>query len=130
MKRIETNIITVSAIALVMVFFTLSCAEEGSAGEAAVDCGTHGAEHDGHCHCDAGYLYDGAICVTPEEITAVCGAQADEHTACRCPAEGDCPCDHGTVETIGVDDFCVPERRAPVLRAHASSSCSSSPSPG
>lgn len=93
----------------------VGCAEEGESGEAALDCGEHGTEHDGHCHCDDGWLFDGTTCVTPSEITEPCGEDAasdageeDHHEACLCPDVGDCPCDEGTVEEYGGAEYCVP----------------------
>jgi len=102
------------AIALMAVLFAFACAEEGDEGSEAVDCGDHGSEHDGHCHCDDGYLFDGDTCVTPEEITEICAEEEEEeeegqHAACVCPEDGDCPCDHGEIETYGDHDYCVPE---------------------
>jgi len=127
-----SNIILAAFVAFCLPAFQAGCAEEGKEGVEALDCGAHGTEHDGHCHCDGGYLFDGATCVTPEHITAVCEEEAaaektgegtdvvdgdavvpeeeheHAHTACLCPAAGDCPCDHGTVESFDGEDYCVP----------------------
>jgi hypothetical protein len=106
------------AIALMAVLFAFGCAEEGDEGSEAVDCGEHGSEHDGHCHCDDGYLWNGSTCVVPEEITEVCEEHEEEeeeeehehqHGACVCPDEGECHCDHGEIETYGDHDYCAPE---------------------
>ncbi|MCK9463913.1 MAG: hypothetical protein M0R80_30215 [Proteobacteria bacterium] len=88
----------------------IGCAEEGESGEAALDCGEHGTEHDGHCHCDEGWLFDGAACVTPTGITALCGEGGyDDHAACLCPEDGDCPCEDGEIEEHDGAEYCVPE---------------------
>lgn len=101
-----TAFITLAAALLV------ACAEEGESGTSPIDCGEHGTEHDGHCHCDDGYLFDGETCVTPEEVTAICGEQEGEHAACVCPDEGDCPCDDGEIVAYGDHDYCVPDPHA------------------
>jgi hypothetical protein len=110
-------------IFIVLSTFAAACAEEGKEGSTGIDCGDHGAAHDGHCHCDAGYLFDGETCRAPEEITEICAAgseneadagadtdheEAHHHEACRCPEEETCPC-HGTVVTYGGIDYCEPE---------------------
>ena len=103
-KGIAVALFTITAVA------AAACAEEGEAGEAALDCGEHGTEHDGHCHCDDGWLFDGTTCVTPAEITAVCGEDDhDDHAACRCPDDADCPCENGEIEEHDGADYCVPE---------------------
>ena len=111
----------IGAILLATALLGMGCAEEGEVGELPLDCGEHGDAHDGHCHCDDGFLFDGAICVAPEEITEICGEHeegadtdssqhdVEAHGACRCPATGVCPCDHGELETVGGQDYCVPE---------------------
>ncbi len=124
MKFLNTGI-------LVWIFtgcIAFACAEPGESGTAGIDCGDHGSEHDGHCHCEAGWLFDGATCVLPAEITEVCeadeheedaGAEAEHddetseetdhhHAACRCPEEGECHCEAGTLETFEGVEFCVP----------------------
>lgn len=95
-----------------------ACGEAGASGEAPLDCGP-GTYHDGHCHCDEGYLFDGTTCVDPSQITGICeeheedadaGEEEHAHEACRCPEPpAECPCDHGEIESFGGDDFCVPE---------------------
>jgi hypothetical protein len=95
-----------------------ACGEAGESGEAPLDCGP-GTYHDGHCHCDEGYLFDGATCVDPSEITEICeeheadtDAEEEEHShaACLCPEPPEeCPCDHGGIESFGGSDYCVPE---------------------
>jgi hypothetical protein len=88
------------------------CGKEGKEGTKPLDCGELGTAHDGHCHCAAGALFDGERCVLPEQVTRVCGAETgakDEHAACVCPEQGACPCDHGTVQTLGGRGYCVPE---------------------
>lgn len=94
----------------------LCCAEQGKIGEAGVDCGDHGTEHAGHCHCDTGYLFDGMTCVDPEEITIPCGDHVDDggidgsdhdHGVCVCPVTGDCACDEGEIVTVGGLDYCA-----------------------
>lgn len=96
--------------ALPVAAIAVGCAEEGEEGSAAVDCGAHGTEHDGHCHCDDGYLFDGTTCVTPGEIAAACGSgEVPEHAACLCPEDGGtCPCEEGEIETYDGLDYCVP----------------------
>ena len=104
-----------SALLIGIALLLGACAEEGDSGSSPIDCGEHGSEHEGHCHCDDGYLYDGETCVTPEEITTICeeheeeGEEEELHGACVCPDEGECPCDHGEIETYGDHDYCVPE---------------------
>ena len=93
------------------------CGKEGAEGTAPLDCGAHGAVHDGHCHCDPGYLFDGTSCVAPQAVTESCVEEVaasdagEEHhdQACRCPAQGECPCNHGTVQTFAAVQYCVPE---------------------
>ncbi len=89
---------------------------DGGSGTTGLDCGDNGTEHEGHCHCDSGYLFDGTTCVDPEEITTVCEEHTDTddhvHGACACPASGVCPCDDGTIETYGGVDYCVPDLHA------------------
>jgi hypothetical protein len=101
------------AILIAFSLVLVACAEEGESGTSPIDCGDHGTEHDGHCHCDDGYLFDGETCVTPEEITAICEeheeGEDESHGACVCPDEGECPCDNGEIETHGDHDYCVPE---------------------
>ena len=103
-----------SVVFIFGVMFFFFCAEEGQEGDSPLDCGDHGTEHDGHCHCDEGYLFDGETCVEPEEISEICGEESDtegeeEHEhACVCPEEGECPCDHGEIVTIGGQDYCAP----------------------
>ena len=113
------------------------CGEKGEEGTTAIDCGEHGSAHGDHCHCDQGFLFDSATCVLPEDIDVICEAHADEsvdaddegldaghedeaeeehdahaHGACRCPIDGECHCDHGTIEAYGGVDYCVPELHA------------------
>ncbi|MDJ0766377.1 MAG: hypothetical protein QNJ97_25610 [Myxococcota bacterium] len=115
-KKIFRIVLSLGLTAVMAIAF--ACAEEGSAGTSPVDCGPNGSEHDGHCHCDSGYLFDGETCVDPIQITEVCGEheadsdtqeQDHEHGACVCPAQEACPCDHGEIETIGERQYCVPE---------------------
>lgn len=104
---------------------SVGCAEEGESGTTTVNCGQHGAEHDGHCHCDPGYLFAEATCVAPAEVTAVCEEHVEDegdaisvadvqeeeehpHDACLCPVGAECHCEHGTVETYGTNSYCVP----------------------
>ena len=107
---------------LVPILFVLicvtGCGEEGEEGSTGTDCGEHGTEHDGHCHCDPGYLFNGEACVPPSEITEICEAQEDggteeeeehEDHACRCPETGECHCDHGEIVTLEGVNFCQPE---------------------
>ncbi len=119
--------ILTTILALSLGLGLTGCASEGDEGTTAVDCGTHGSEHDGHCHCDSGYLNHADTCVPADEVTELCEADADEaastadvagddavteehhHEACLCPATGECPCDHGTLETLGTAVYCVPE---------------------
>ncbi len=92
------------------------CGEKGEEGSTPVDCGAHGSEHDGDCHCDEGYLFNESTCVPFAEITELCAGEAThaaeeehEHGACLCPAEGECFCDHGEVQVLGAASYCVPE---------------------
>ncbi|MCU0694059.1 MAG: hypothetical protein MUF54_21925 [Polyangiaceae bacterium] len=77
--------------------------------------------HNGHCHCDDGYLFDGATCVGPSEIVQTCeeheapdggdddGGDTHVHgAACRCPTTGTCPCEHGEVQVLAGSTYCVP----------------------
>ncbi|MFH0903527.1 MAG: hypothetical protein V2A73_23100 [Pseudomonadota bacterium] len=108
-----------SLLLATLVLATTGCGKEGSEGTKPLDCGSHGTEHDGHCHCDSGYLFDGDTCVTPDEIDEVCvadeevegteGEEEHDHAACRCPGQGVCPCEEGTTETIGDGTYCIPE---------------------
>ena len=84
------------------------CGEPGEEGTIGVDCGDYGTEHDGHCHCDPGYLFDGDTCVNPEEITVPCDAGEHDHMACLCPAAGDCACEEGDLLAYGGNDYCTP----------------------
>lgn len=119
------------AFVLSFLFFILAalsvgCADEGESGTTTVNCGQHGSEHAGHCHCDPGYLNAEETCVAPAEVTAVCEEHAEEegdvtsiaevheeeehhHAACLCPLGAECHCEHGTVETYGSSSYCVPE---------------------
>ncbi len=104
--------IGMTLVALVSISL-LGCPEEGEEGTAGIDCGEHGSEHNGHCHCHEGYLFDGEICVEPGEITDVCEEHEEEegeedHHACVCPEDGDCPCD-GEIVTFEEIDYCEPE---------------------
>ena len=106
------------------LFFATACAEAGKSGDEGIDCGDHGSAHDGHCHCESGYLFNGETCVVPDEITEICEASEENdadagadtttveaehhHEACRCPEGETCPCD-GTVVTLGGVDYCEPE---------------------
>jgi hypothetical protein len=100
-------------IAAALVFGAGACAEEGDEGTSGIDCGDHGAEHDGHCHCDDGWLFDGETCVDPAEIAETCEEHEETDTeehhdeACVCPEDGDCPCD-GDIVTYGGVDYCEP----------------------
>ncbi len=95
----------------------VACAEEGTGnteGSEVLDCGDHGFAHGDHCHCDAGYLFNGETCVLPEAITTLCeehaepeGEEEHHHEACVCPLEGTCPCD-GNIETHSGRDYCLP----------------------
>ena len=121
------NVLLSVLFALPLAASLTGCPEEGEGGSEGIDCGDHGSAHEGHCHCDAGYLFDGETCVAPAEITQICEEEADEeageevdedaheeeaheeHGACVCPAEGACPCDHGEIEEHGGVSYCVPE---------------------
>jgi hypothetical protein len=108
-------------IPLFLLYFPSGCAEEGASGTTPIDCGEHGTEHDGHCHCHDGYLFANETCVAAEQVTALCEEHDEEdaehedaehehhHEACRCPDVGDCHCEHGDIVTIGVLSFCVSE---------------------
>ncbi len=131
MNKLGTMLLSLS-----LVLFFAGCAEEGESGTATVDCGGHGSVHNGHCHCDQGFLYAQETCVEASQITAVCmdhehedgdvveeedGHEGDEHEAeeheehhdaCLCPATGECHCESGTVEKIGANSYCVPNLHA------------------
>ncbi len=120
-----TSIRTLSLLScLAVLSFASSCGKSGKDGETPTDCGGHGTLHEGHCHCDTGYLYDGKTCVAPESITEICAehehetgdagttgdaAEEHHHEACLCPSTGECHCEEGTVETLGTKKYCVPE---------------------
>jgi hypothetical protein len=110
--------VTLSTMGLALLAFSSGCSsDEGVAGDTPIDCGEHGTAHDGHCHCDTGFLYDGTTCVAPEAITNVCEEHDEDagtehhHGACLCPSTGTCPCE-GTVESIAGKDYCVPDLHA------------------
>jgi len=114
---IRNTVFMVCALAA-MAMLLAACGEEGESGSSPLDCGDHGHAHDGHCHCDDGYLFDGETCVDPSEITEICedheheeeGEEDHEHAACLCPAPTEeCHCEHGDIVTYGGDDFCVPD---------------------
>lgn len=118
MKTTVTTILRLLVAGLALVALAPGCVtEDGEGGETPIDCGEHGSAHDGHCHCDEGFLFDGATCVAPDSITQVCeehvaDADADHHHgACVCPSTGTCPCE-GTVETIGGKSYCLPDLHA------------------
>jgi hypothetical protein len=108
-----------AALMLIAAMVFSGCAEEGKSGTAPLDCGSLGSAHDGHCHCNEGALFNGETCVSADQITALCVDDHDDadhddadhvsEAACRCPASGDCPCDHGAVEQVGAASYCVPE---------------------
>lgn len=122
--------LVLSFLAMALVTLGAGCADEGESGSTTVACGQHGAEHDGHCHCDPGYLFSEETCVAPAEVTVVCeehtGEEGDVTTpadvsaeeehhhddACLCLVGAECPCEHGTVETYGTSTYCVPELHA------------------
>jgi len=114
MGKLKTGCCT-TFLAIVLIGTVPGCLGEGEEGESPLDCGEHGSEHEGHCHCEQGYLFDGEACMEPALITEICGeeethdgGEEDHHGACRCPDEGDCNCD-GDIETYEGDDYCVPE---------------------
>jgi hypothetical protein len=103
-----------------LAMLPLSCAEEGeddSTESQEIDCGSYGDTHGDHCHCHPGYMFDGATCVMPDQVTDECkehegeedAGEPHDHAACRCPPVGECHCDNGTVETYGAYDYCLPE---------------------
>lgn len=113
MKNLSIAVLGALGLALLIT----ACASDGQEGEPSLDCSGHGTTHNGHCHCDSGYLFDGTTCVVPADIDAVCAAEETpattdeaqhEHLACRCPASEECPCDHGEVQTFENEDYCVP----------------------
>ena len=123
MKRSIINWLAIGT--LLVSWGTLSaCSDEAGVGDTdggttGKNCGEHGTPHEDHCHCDQGYLYDGNTCVAPEQITEECveheeadaGADAEpvehHHEACLC-ATDPCPCEEGTVQTLGGKQYCVP----------------------
>lgn len=112
------------SLGVVLLFVNPGCGSDGKEGTAPLNCSSHGTLHDGHCHCDTGYLYNGKTCVTPRDITDICieeapathgddaGIEEHEDKACLCPSTGECPCDHGKVETYATKNYCVPELHA------------------
>jgi len=123
MKKV-THKILITVLLAASSLFIIACPEEGESGSAAIDCGELGAEHDGHCHCNEGALFDGETCVAAADITDICAEEdhsedtedtdhtADEHVheaACLCPVTGDCLCDHGEIIETGGASFCTPE---------------------
>lgn len=120
MKTNGTMTLRLFATGLALLALASGCVTEaGEGGETPIDCGEHGSAHDGHCHCDDGFLFDGTTCVSPDAITHVCeehdedaGAEAEHHHgACLCPSTGTCPCE-GTVESIGGKSYCLPDLHA------------------
>lgn len=108
-KSMILGLMTASLLA-----FGACSSDEGESGDTPIDCGEHGSEHDGHCHCETGFLFNGTTCVSADQITEEChehdadaGAE-HHHEACVCPATGDCHCEEGTIETIGANSYCVP----------------------
>lgn len=117
----ETKNLFIAVLFIAATGTVIGCAEEGDSGEAALDCGEHGTEHDGHCHCDDGWLFDGTTCVTPEKITEICEEHTEtdtdteeehHHETCLCPDGGKCHCEEGTIETYDGADYCVPDLHA------------------
>ena len=118
MKAFIHILLTATFMMIATVF--VSCAEKGVSGTDALDCGEHGSAHDGHCHCNEGYFFDGYTCVAPAEITDVCEDETSDagaadtaetehdHTACVCPTDGECPCD-GEISTYDGKEYCAPE---------------------
>lgn len=74
MKPIQQILFIVSILTLSLQL--MGCAEDGEDGSAALDCGEYGSEHDGHCHCDDGFAFNGETCVGLEEITNLCEEEA------------------------------------------------------
>jgi len=109
MKKILATIMMTAGLAAGLS----GCAEKGEEGTSGIDCGDHGTEHDGHCHCDSGWLSDGETCVEPADITDVCeeheetDTEEHHHEACVCPEDGDCPCE-GDIVTFAEVDYCSP----------------------
>lgn len=108
------NLVLMMVVVGMLAVLQACISEVGKGGETPMDCGEHGSAHDGHCHCDEGFLFDGSTCVFPDDITTVCheheeeGEEEHHHGACLCPTEGVCPCD-GTVESTGGKSYCVPK---------------------
>jgi len=146
MKQLHAVALFLAGYAL-LASMLLGCGDKGESGTTGVDCGEHGSAHGDHCHCEQGFLFDGATCVLPDDIDRICEAHADEaadagapvdggqeaeahdehadqghheheheheheHGACRCPADGECHCDHGQIEEHGGVRYCVPELHA------------------
>jgi len=119
MKRTTKMVLSVYGMGFALLAFAPGCvSEDGESGETPIDCGEHGSAHDGHCHCDQGFLYDGTTCVEPDAITEVCeehdadaGTEEHHHGACLCPSTGTCPCE-GTIESLAGKEYCVPELHA------------------
>lgn len=117
MKSVRMSVMIVWVLSsILLAILVFGCGEEGEEGTVGIDCGPFGSEHDGHCHCDAGYLFDGDTCVTPSEVSEICEDHEEESSdtdtahnegACVCPDAGECPCE-GTVEELGGVEYCVP----------------------
>lgn len=132
------NITFVLASSIFTLILAFGCAEAGDDGDAGIDCGDYGSAHDGHCHCEEGYAFDGETCVALDSISIVCESHdehADDteahtddddtdthddesehenehehaHEACICGGEAaDCECD-GELVTQGGSSYCLPE---------------------
>jgi hypothetical protein len=99
---------------ILSALFLQGCLEEGASGDTGLDCGEWGTAHDGHCHCEDGFAFDGETCVALSDISERCTVHEDtneeEHAqgACRCETEADCPCE-GELLLFEGTTYCIPE---------------------
>ena len=76
-KPLQTAALLVAGLTLLAPALA-GCGEKGESGTTGVNCGEHGTAHGDHCHCDQGFLFDGATCLVPDDIDEICEAHADE----------------------------------------------------
>jgi len=89
MKAITLTQANIATATFAISLFFSGCAEEGEAAD--LDCGQFGHEHDGECHCDTGYQFDGTTCAPSTDggpLPLDCGIYGHEHS-------GHCHCDPG-----------------------------------
>ncbi len=98
---------------ILSTFLFQGCLEEGASGDTGLDCGEWGTAHDGHCHCEDGFAFDGETCVALSDISEICtvheAADEEEHAHGACLCEGaDCPCEGELLPFEGAT-YCIPE---------------------